>query len=137
MTFDIARGVIQGDIISPIFFIVALTQLVKDYDKSGTGISVGHIKDIRVLGYADDAAMTEWYVEDMTARLTEFADAAVKHTDMRVKPSKTFTQLVGKQDEVEKATEEEVKKKTSRYKFECTYAAAGCSQRFKGEFQEK
>ena len=50
---------------------------------------------------------------------------------MRVKPSKTFTQLVGKQDEVEKATEEEVKKKTSSYKFECTYAAAGCSQRFK------
>lgn len=31
-TFDINRGVIQGDIISPVFFIIALDQFVQKYD---------------------------------------------------------------------------------------------------------
>ena len=52
-TFDIVRGVIQGDIISPIFFIIALDQLVQRYDLGGSGVSVGHINEIRTLGYAD------------------------------------------------------------------------------------
>ena len=50
--FDIARSVVHGDIIIPIFFILPsiqpLNQLIKTYDKSGTGVSVGHIKDIRM-----------------------------------------------------------------------------------------
>ena len=50
---------IQGGIISPVFFIISLDQLVQKYDNSGTDISVVHIKDIRVLGYADDVAMAE------------------------------------------------------------------------------
>ena len=36
-------------------------------NKGGVGISIGHIKDNRVLGYyADDVAMTDGLVEDMT-----------------------------------------------------------------------
>ena len=35
--FNVARGVIQGDIISPILFILALDQLVQTYDTHGTG----------------------------------------------------------------------------------------------------
>lgn len=46
-TFDIARGVIQGDIISPIFFIIALDQLVQTYGLGGSGVAVGHINEIR------------------------------------------------------------------------------------------
>ena len=128
--FNIARGVIQGDIISPIFFIVALDQLVQKYDKSGTGISVGHIKDIRVLGYADDAAMAEWRVEDMTKRLTTFADAAKAKADMKVKRSKMFSQMVCRQVKLSKITEQEIKAKTASYKYACTYEKAGCEQRF-------
>ena len=89
---------IQGDIISPIFFIIALDELVKNNDKSGTGVSVGHIKDLRVLGYADDASMTEWCIEDMTTRLTEFADTAIARADMKVKLEKTLTQIVQRQE---------------------------------------
>ena len=43
-TFNIERGVIQGDIISPILFITVLDQLIQIHDKSGQGITVGHIK---------------------------------------------------------------------------------------------
>ena len=130
-TFNIERGVVQGDIISPIFFIIALDQLVQHYDKSGQGISVGHIKSLRVLGYADDAAMCEITVEGMTKRLTEFADAALKEADMKVKLAKTLSQHIQQQEKVARATDEEIMKKTATYKYECEYAKAGCKERFK------
>ena len=113
--FDISRGVIQGDIISPIFFIIALDQLVQKYDVGGTGISVGHINEIRVLGYADDAAMCDKTVEDMTVRLTNFADASRQKADMRVKLAKTFSQHLQELQAVPAAIEEEVAKKMQTY----------------------
>jgi hypothetical protein len=97
-TFDIFRGVIQGDIISPIFFVLALDQLIQTRDK-GQGISVGSIKALGVLGYADDLTMMEYTVEAMTTRLTNFADAAREDADMNVKMKKTWTQLVCEQDQ--------------------------------------
>ena len=57
--FNIRRGVIQGDIISPVLFILALDQLVQQIDKSGKGVKCGRILKLRVLGYADDAALME------------------------------------------------------------------------------
>ena len=130
-TFDIARGVIQGDIISPIFFIIALDQLVQTHDKGGQGVAVGHINEIRVLGYADDAAMCEEAVEEMSIRLTSFADAAMAKADMRVKLTKTFSQHVQPLQKVAAATDEEVAKKMENYKHACEYVKAGCTQRFK------
>ena len=56
-SFKIGRGVIQGDIVSPILFILALDQLVQKFDRGGKGVRCGRIIKIRVLGYADDAAL--------------------------------------------------------------------------------
>ena len=64
--FNVARGVIQGDIISPILFILALDQLVQTHDTHGTGYKCSEILTIRILGYADDAALIEPRVDDMT-----------------------------------------------------------------------
>ena len=71
--FKISRGVIQGDIISPVLFILALDQLVQTHDTSGTGYSCGNSLTLRVLGYADDAALIEPDVGDMTTRLSALA----------------------------------------------------------------
>lgn len=111
--FEICRGVIQGDIISPIFFILALDQLMQAYDTKGTGIKVGTIRKMRVLGYADDCTMLTTNTDIMTARLTTFADASLHEADMKVKPSKTFSQHVCKQDPVEKPTDAEIAAKES------------------------
>ena len=130
-TFDVLRGVIQGDIISPIFFIIALDQLVQRFDVGGTGVPVGHIKAIRVLGYADDAAMCDTAVESMTTRLTNFADGALEKADMKVKLKKTFSQHLQELQAVSAATDEEVEIKMKQYKYQCEYVKAGCKQRFK------
>ena len=57
--FKVSRGVIQGDIVSPVLFILALDQLIRTVDTSGDGVECGRILTIRVLGYADDAALAE------------------------------------------------------------------------------
>ena len=129
--FNVARGVIQGDIVSPIFFILALDELVQTFDRSGQGLSVGKIKALRVLGYADDAVMLAETVDEMTSRLTNFANAALKEADMRVKLSKTHTQIVQQRQKVPTATAAEVKAKERKYKYACEFVQAGCTARFK------
>ena len=114
-TFPVCRGVIQDDIISPILFIIALDQMVQDEDTEGQGVCVGKINELRVLGYADDAAMISNTVERMTARLTKFADAAKARADMKVKLSKTFSHHVERQEKVVPATADEIKAKEVTY----------------------
>ena len=91
---------------------------------------MGHIKNLRVLGYADDAAMCEG-VEAMTTRLTEFADAALQEADMKIKLTKTYTQHLQKQGKIAKATDEEVTAKAATYKHPCEFEKSGCKHRFK------
>ena len=57
--------------------------MVQEADTEGQGVTVGEIKELRVLGYADDAAMASPTAEGLTARLTKFADAALARADMR------------------------------------------------------
>lgn len=130
--FDIQCGVIQGEFISPVLFILALDQLVQHIDKGGEGIKVGIIRELRVLGYADDAAfLTETTVESMTKRLTLFANESRKRADMKVKPAKRFSQIVQRQSAVEKATDEEIAQKEQNYKNKCAFWQEGCKERFK------
>ena len=128
--FDIQRGVIQGDIISPVLFILALDQLVQSLDKGGQGVKVT-IHELRVLGYADDAALTDETVTAMTKRLTLFANESRARADMKVKPTKTFTQIVQRQTTVATPTAGEIEKVEAKYKHKCPYSKEGCKARFK------
>ena len=76
VTFKVCRGVVQGDIISPVLFILTLDQLIQTVDKSGTGVKCD-ILHLRVLGYADDVALIEPTVEAMTRRLTDLANTCI------------------------------------------------------------
>ena len=113
--FSVRRGVIQGDIMSPVLFILALDQLIQEVDTDGQAVKVGTIKELRVLGYADDAAMIGPDVEQMTVRLTKFADASKSLSDMELKMSKTFSHHVCRQDKMAAVTPEEIKAKEQEY----------------------
>ena len=122
----LVRGVVQGDIVSPLLFILALDLLVKTYDKSGVGVSCGEKLTIRVLGYADDAALAEERIEEMTTRLTALADGSVQDADMTVRMDKTFSHHVGKQ-ELQEVTAEEVLAAQADFEHQCDF----CDRRFK------
>ena len=123
--FKVCRGVVQGDIISPVLFILALDQLVQSIDKSGTGVKCG-ILHLRVLGYADDAALIEPTVEAMTKRLTDLANASISEADMRINMTKTVSQHVHKRKPL-KVTATEVAKVEAKYNHQCDF----CQRKFK------
>lgn len=68
--FQIDRGVLQGDIISPLFFILALESILRKHDPlvPGQGVPLADIL-IRLLGYADDVAIAEYGGSDGIQRL--------------------------------------------------------------------
>ena len=41
-SFDVRRGVLQGDIFSPLCFIVALSRIMEVHDATGGGLTLGH-----------------------------------------------------------------------------------------------
>ena len=125
--FKINRGVIQGDIISPVLFILALDQLIQTVDKTGTGVQCGSkILNIRVLGYADDAALAEPTVGAMTRRLTDLANASISEADMHINMSKTVSQHVHVREPI-KVTKEEIACAEDKYAHQCDF----CKRKFK------
>ena len=79
-TFQVLRGVIQGDIISPIFFVLAMEQIFRIHDKTGDGVDVGNYLRIGVLGYADDAAIISADAPTMSTRVSSIAHGSRKGT---------------------------------------------------------
>lgn len=115
------------DIVSPVLFIMALDQLVQEFDTTGEGVKCGRILNIKVLGYADDAALVERRVEDMTTRLTNLADASRDRADMNVNMDKTFTQHVYRRESKPTATKATAKKEEAKYSHRCEF----CPRKFK------
>ena len=119
-SFNIGRGVVQGDIVSPVFFILALDQLFQEYDTYGKGVRCGEILTIKTLGYADGAALIENTVEEMTARFTKLADKSLSEADVMVRMDKTYSHHVCRKVEVQ-VTEEEIKKAHAKLEHPCDF----------------
>ena len=94
--FPVDRGVIQGDIFSPICFIIALEHLMRLSDDGGTMTVLGVL--ISKLEYADDAALVSKDCEEATARVTRIAVEAKERADMEVSVPKTEYMLVRKDE---------------------------------------
>ena len=125
--FSIRRGVIQGDIISPIFFILTMEQIFRIHDQSPHDTQVGNYLQIGVLGYADDAALISQDVETMSRRLTSIAVGFETDADMTLNTGKTKNMIVEQQQKVKPPTEEDIKTTEAGYRNECEF----CGRRFK------
>ena len=123
--FDINRGVVQGDITSPLYFILALELLLKRHDTlTNKGVSFGSVT-VHTLGYADDAALLDKNRDVATARVTAIAQGSMRDADMEISISKTKDMHVCRQGKVTKTTPAEAIKTC---KFKCLNV--GCDRVF-------
>ena len=112
--FQINRGVLQGDILSPILFILTLNSIWNRSNKEeGWRILPGWILD--ELSYADDIAMISKGKESSAKRLQEFSDLASKTASMRINIAKTVRMQIEPLSEVTKTTEEDIKNLNLQY----------------------
>ena len=124
--FEVRRGVIQGDIISPIFFILAMEQIFRQHDKSGDGVTLSNHLHIGVLGYADDASMASESVTMMSKRVTNISRGSKDDADMIINKKKTKTLQVMEQEKVAVSTVDEIKKTEAGYKHQCIFCPRRC-----------
>ena len=94
----------------------------------GDGVACGEFFKVRVLGYADDAAMLDRDTQALTIRLTTLADAAKHEADMEASIPKTFSQHVAKRTSISVTKAEAAAEKTA---FKCKHKCDFCERRFK------
>ena len=101
---DIERGVLQGDIFSPVSFIAGLDRISRRHDISNSGVTVGTGENtvcVSKLEYADDAALIDENVEQASARDTSIAKGSLEEAAMviSIRKSKVMHVHTKKQSE--------------------------------------
>ena len=119
---SVNRGVIQGDIPSPVCFLVALDKLLKDHgNHPNSRIQVTDPLHLAELEYADDAAMPDKDTTTETDRLTNLSEKANEEAGMMISIPKTKVQHIRKRAKVSETTEDDVSNLSAekQFKFEC------------------
>ena len=120
--FPVRRGVIQGDLTSPIYFIIALEAILRRHDKiSGKVVDFGGVR-LHTLGYADDAALIDDCTVRASERVTSIARGSKKDADMQINISKTKCMHVKRQQRVHTPNKAEA---TNVCKFKCNNVGCG------------
>ena len=116
----VRRGAIQGDIPSPIVFLVALDRLLKDHGGLSTGINVTNELMLSDLEFADDAALANDDTVAASQRLTSLSEHA-KPAGMKISVPKTKVQHIRWKPKVAPTTEADIANlpKEKKFKFEC------------------
>ena len=117
---SIKRGVIQGDIPSPVCFLVSLDKLLKDHGNlQSCGIQLTPTLLISDIEYADDAALPDEDVDTSSRRLTHFAAKADEEAGMEISIPKTKAQHIMHNPPVSATTEEDIEHFNLNFKFKC------------------
>ena len=109
--FNISRGVLQGDIFSPVAFIAGLWRIFATHDRPGAGITVGYAPNevkISALEYADDAGLLDASVEEASERLTAISCGSRNDAAMIISVAKTKAMHIHKTIRVSETVEDEV-----------------------------
>ena len=109
--FNISRGVLQGDIFSPVAFITGLMQIFRTHDAGEAGVTVGNLPNqvtIRALEYADDAALADVDVSSASTRISAIAVGSRKDASMEISIPKTKAMHIHKRFSVPETTEEDI-----------------------------
>ena len=124
--FDTDRGVLQGDIFSPVSFIAGLDRIFRRHDICNSGVTVGtgeNIVCVSKLEYADDAALDE-NVEQASARVTSIAKGSLEEAAMVISTRKSKVMHVQKKTRVSATTEADVAS------LNLTHKCSACAREF-------
>ena len=126
--FNIERGVLQGDIFSPVCFIAGLDRIFRLYDQVNPGMTVGtgaHIIRMAKFEYADDAALIDEDAGQTTARVTSLAAGSIADAAMIISTKKSKVMHIHKTTRTSATTEADVAKLNLVHKCE------SCTREFK------
>ena len=118
---SINRGVIQGDIPSPVCFLVALDKLLKDHGGLELGIKLTDSILFSDMEFADDAAIPTDDTTTASQRLTNLQIKAEEEAGMQISIPKTKAQHIMPTPKVSETTEADVEAlpPEMQLKFEC------------------
>ena len=106
----IRRGAIQGDIPSPVYFLVALDRLLKEHGGTAeNGIQLTPELILNDLEYADDAGLADKNVELGSPRITNLDTKANEEAGMSISVPKTKVQHIREKPSVSETTEDDIK----------------------------
>ena len=120
-SIPIRRGVIQGDIPSPVVFVVALDRLLKEHGSLHTGLIITPNLTLSDLEFADDAALPNMDTKTASDRLTHLNAKAIEVAGMSISVPKTKVQHIRKRPRLTSTTEKDVSElpDDKKFKFEC------------------
>lgn len=120
-SFPIDRGVLQGDVLSPLCFIIVVLWLVEATPWVGGGVGLMG-EWVRDLWYVDDGVFASEDAKTGSEMLTAFAEVAEVQADMTVAASKTEAMHIGKPAEVGAVTVQDLQQLTAQgvLKFVCS-----------------
>ena len=106
----IRRGAIQGDIPSPVYFLVALDRLLKKHGGNhNNGIPLTPELTLTDLEYADDAGLADTDTETSSLRVTNLDSKGNEEAGMSISVPKTKAQHIRPKPAVSETTEEDIK----------------------------
>ena len=106
----IRRGAIQGDIPSPVYFLVALDKLIKEHGGTqANGIQLTPELKLQDLEYADDAGLPDKNTELGSQRVTTLDSEANEEAGMSVSVPKTKVQHICEKPTVSETSEHDIK----------------------------
>ena len=128
-TFNIGRGVLQGDVTSPLYFIMALELIMRCHDAANAnkGVKMADIM-VHFLGYADDAVILEdgslSGIQQIGDRANAISKGSKEDADMLLNTDKTEVMYIRNQDELTPLQKEEA---LEVCKFVCPHIGCGYS----------
>ena len=110
-SFNIERGLLQGDIFSPVCFIAGLDRIFRLHDQVNPGMTVGtgaYTVRMWKFEYADDAALIDEDAKQATARVTSLAIGSLEDAAMIISAKKSKVMHIHKTTRTSVTTEADV-----------------------------
>ena len=109
--FDIARGVLQGYIFSPVAFIAGLDRIFRMHHLQNPGVAVRVGESTTIMSkseYADDAALVDANAATVTARVAALAAGSLTDAAMVISQARSKVMHIHRTMRVSSTTEAEV-----------------------------